>query len=128
MYKRQIINLVAVCEAALEAYTDIAEDSIQLIICDIEMHPISGLDFVKNLAAPPLVIFVTAHHGYALNCYEVSPLDFLVKPIEPIRFFKSIEKARKRLTETSEAVEPYFYIWENKAYVQICLLYTSRCV
>lgn len=114
-----IINLVAVCESALEAYTHIADGAIQLIICDIEMHPISGLDFIKNLTDSPLVIFVTAHQGYALNCYEVSPLDFLVKPIEPVRFFKSIEKARKRLTEASEAVEPYFYIWENKAYVQI---------
>lgn len=114
-----LLNLVAVCESALEAYTHIANDSIQLIICDIEMTPISGLEFIKNLNNPPLVIFVTAHQSYALDCYEVSPLDFLVKPIEPPRFFKSIEKARQRLTEAPEAIEPYFYIWENKAYVQI---------
>jgi DNA-binding LytR/AlgR family response regulator len=114
-----LLNLVAVCESALEAYDYIANASIQLVICNIEMAPISGLDFIKNLDNSPLVIFVTAHQGYALDCYEVSPLDFLVKPIEPVRFFKSVEKARKRLTETTEAVDPYFYVWENKTYVQV---------
>lgn len=114
-----LLNLVAVCQSAMEAYVHLTKKNIDLIICDIMMSPISGLDFIKNIDNPPLTIFVTSHRNYALDCYEVSPIDFLVKPIEPLRFLRSIEKVRKRLIETSEPIEPYFYIWENKAYVQI---------
>ena len=114
-----LLNLVAVCSSAMAAYAHLAESNIDLIVCDIEMSPISGLEFIKNIDNPPLIIFVTSHRDYALDCYEVSPVDFLVKPIEPTRFFRSIEKARKRLTDTPDPLEPYFYIWENKAYVQI---------
>lgn len=114
-----MLNLVAVCASAMEAYAQLAEHTIDLIVSDIEMNPISGLDFIKNLAQAPLTIFVTSHRDYALDCYEVSPIDFLVKPIEPSRFFKSIEKVRRRLTEAPDPIEPYFYIWENKTYVQI---------
>jgi DNA-binding LytR/AlgR family response regulator len=114
-----MLNLVAVCSSAMEAYAQLAEHAIDLIISDIEMNPISGLDFIKNIEQPPLTIFVTSHRDYALDCYEVSPIDFLVKPIEPPRFLRSIEKVRRRLTETPDPIEPYFFIWENKAYVQI---------
>lgn len=114
-----LLQLVAVCPSAMEAYAYLANENIDLIISDIEMPSISGLDFIKNIDNAPLTIFVTSHRGYALDCYEVSPIDFLVKPIEPARFFRSIEKVRKRLTESSEPIEPYFFIWENKAYIQI---------
>lgn len=114
-----VLNLVAVCQSAMEAYGILAENTIDLILSDIEMSPITGLDFIKNISNPPLTIFVTSHRDYALDCYEVSPVDFLVKPIEPARFFSSIEKVRKRLTEHPDPIEPYFYIWENKTYVQI---------
>lgn len=114
-----LLNLVAVCQSSMEAYARLIENNIDLIISDIEMSPISGLDFIKNIEHPPLTIFVTSHHHYALDCYEVSPIDFLIKPIEPPRFLRSIEKVRKRLIEIPEPIEPYFYIWENKAYVQI---------
>lgn len=114
-----LLHLVAVCPSAMEAYAHLANENIDLIISDIEMSPISGLDFIKNIDNAPLTIFVTSHRDYALDCYEVSPIDFLVKPIEPTRFFRSIEKVRKRLTESSEPIEPYFFIWENKAYIQI---------
>jgi DNA-binding LytR/AlgR family response regulator len=114
-----VLNLVAVCASAMEAYAYLSDKTIDLIISDIEMPPFSGLDFIKNIENPPLTIFITSHRDYALDCYEVSPIDFLVKPIEPARFFRSIEKVRRRLTEAPDPIEPYFYIWENKAYVQI---------
>lgn len=114
-----LIQLEGVFDSALAAYACLNEKNIDLLICDIEMAPISGLDFVKSIKNPPLTIFVTAHRDYALDCYEVSPVDFLVKPIEPLRFLQSIEKVRLRLTEAPNHLEPYFYVWENKAYVQI---------
>ena len=114
-----LIELKGVCGTAMEAYAHLTDNNIDLIISDIEMSPISGLDFIKNIQNPPLTIFVTSYRDYALDCYTVSPVDFLVKPIEPLQLFKSIEKVRLRLTETPNAIEPYFFIWENKAYFQI---------
>ena len=99
-----------------------AEQDIDLLICDIEMPNMSGLNFVKNLQNPPLTIFVTMYRDYALDCYDISPIDFLLKPLDLDRFFKSIEKVRKHLEQvggTPSSIEPYFFIRENQNYVQI---------
>jgi DNA-binding LytR/AlgR family response regulator len=115
------LNLVATCKSAIEAYPKLIDNDIDLIVCDIEMPEMSGLSFVKSLKNPPLVIFVTSHRDYALDCYEVSPVDFLLKPLDYERFLKAIEKVRQRLQNASETIgaEPYFFIRENQNYVQI---------
>ena len=115
------IEVVGTCESAIEGYTRINENDIDLLICDIEMPEMSGIDLVKNLKKPPLVIFVTSHRDYALDCYEVSPVDFLLKPIELDRFIKSIEKVKSRFEDMakSTSVEPYLFIRESQAYIQI---------
>ena len=115
------LNLVNTCNSAVEAYPKLIEQEIDLIICDIEMPEMSGLDFVKNLKNPPLVVFVTSHRDYALDCYEVSPVDFLLKPLDFQRFLSAIEKVRQKLLSPPESivVEPYFFVRENQNYVQI---------
>ncbi len=116
-----LLNLVGVSDSAMQAYAKLVEDDIDLLICDIEMPDMSGLQFVKSLRNSPMVIFVTAHRDYALDCYEVSPVDFLLKPIDLERFLQSIEKVRVRFFNPPEIaeVEPYFFVRENLNYVQI---------
>lgn len=116
-----LLSLVGVCSSAMDAYAQLVAAEVDLLICDIEMPELSGLDFVRSMQRPPLVIFVTSHHDYALLCYEVSPVDFLSKPPDPARFLKSIEKAWHRLQHAPESVdlEPYFFVRENQRYVQI---------
>lgn len=116
-----ILNEVGSCASAMEAYALLTEHEVDLLICDIEMPGMSGLNFIKTLRQPPLVIFVTAHRDYALDCYEVSPVDFLLKPLDQQRFLSSIEKARQRLGSTGRdtAIEPYFFVRENLNYIQI---------
>jgi DNA-binding LytR/AlgR family response regulator len=115
------LNLVGVCSSAMEGYSKLMELEVDLLICDIEMPDMSGLNFVKSIRNPPLVIFVTAHRDYAVDCYDVSPVDFLLKPLDLERFLKSIEKVRQRFTNTLETtnVEPYFFVRENFSYIQI---------
>ena len=115
------LSLKGVCGSAMEAYAKMMETEIDLLICDIEMPDMSGLTFVKNIRHSPLVIFVTAHRDYALDCYEVSPVDFLLKPLDAEKFLKSIEKVRHRLANPPESamIEPYFFVRENLNYVQI---------
>lgn len=116
-----LLNLVGVCGSAMEAYAKLVEGEIDLLICDIEMPDMSGLQFVKSLRIAPMVIFVTAHRDYALDCYEVSPVDFLLKPLDLERFLQSIEKVRVRFLNSPEIaeIEPYFFVRENLNYVQI---------
>lgn len=116
-----LLNLVGTCDSAMQAYGKLLETDIDLLICDIEMPDMTGLQFVKSLRISPMVIFVTAHRDYALNCYEVSPIDFLLKPIDLERFLQSIEKVRLKYLNPSETVtiEPYFFVRENLNYVQI---------
>jgi DNA-binding LytR/AlgR family response regulator len=115
------LNLVGTCRSAMEAYGQLAEKEIDLLICDIEMPDISGLSFIRSLRTPPLVIFVTAHATHALDSYEVSPVDFLLKPIDPARFLASIEKVRTRRQHQPDtpATEPYFLVRDSQQYVQI---------
>jgi len=116
-----ILNLVGVCSSVMEAYAKLVDGNIDLLICDIEMPDMSGLQFVKSLRITPMVIFVSAHRDYALDCYEVSPVDFLLKPLDLNRFLKSIEKVRLRYLNQNGMVEiePYFFIRENLNNVQI---------
>lgn len=117
-----LLNLIGACESAIEAYGVLAEKNIDLMISDIEMPHLSGLAFIKSINNPPLTIFVTSHRDYALDCYEVSPIDFLLKPLDYGRFLQAVEKARKRLesdTNTKVSIEPYFFIRESTNFVQI---------
>jgi len=82
-----VLKLVGVCESAFEAYAKLTEHEIDLLICDIEMPDISGIGLAKSIPNGPLIIFVTSHQKYAFDCYEVSPVDFLLKPLNFERFF-----------------------------------------
>lgn len=115
------LELVGVCGTAVEAYSLMTEKEVDLIVSDIEMPEMSGIDFIKSIKNPPLVIFVTSHRDYALDCYDVSPVDFMIKPLEVPRFFQSIEKARQRFVSPVESltIKPYIFIRENNNFVQI---------
>ena len=115
------LTLVGMCSSAMEAYGMMVEKEIDLIVCDIEMPEMKGIDFIKNIKNPPLVIFVTSHRDYALDCYDVSPVDFMLKPLDVPRFFASIEKAKLRFINPTESltIKPYLFIRENNNYIQL---------
>jgi DNA-binding LytR/AlgR family response regulator len=116
-----LIEVVGSCDSAVTAYSILMEKEIDLLICDIEMPEMSGLELVKSLKSPPLVIFATAHRDYALDCYEVSPIDFLLKPFDLPRFLKATEKVRQYLANVPDpsTISPYFFIRDSNGYVQL---------
>lgn len=82
-------------QATLQA---IAEKKPDLVLLDIEMPELSGIDLVSQLQAPlPLIVFVTAYHDYAIKAFEENALDYILKPFDQSRFQKSLERIRKRL-------------------------------
>ena len=93
-------TLVGICSNALEAFALLNKEKVDLLLLDINMPEISGMDFLKTLKNPPLVIFTTAYHEYAVASYELNAVDYLLKPIPFERFLKAIYKAKQLLQET----------------------------
>ena len=88
------LELVAVCDNALQANTFLQANTVDLVLLDIQMPKLSGLDFLKSLEQPPVVIITTAYQEYALEGYELNVTDYLVKPIAFSRFVKAVNKAK----------------------------------
>jgi DNA-binding LytR/AlgR family response regulator len=87
------LNLVAQCENPIKAAAVLNEQPVDLIFLDIHMPKISGIEFLKTLKHPPLVIVTTAYPEYALEGYALDVVDYLMKPIPFERFLKASQKA-----------------------------------
>ena len=87
------LDLLAQFTSAPAALDFLEKNKADLVLLDIQMPGLNGIDFIKNLSYKPLVIFTTARQEYAAAAYDLDVLDYLVKPISPERFKKAIEKA-----------------------------------
>jgi two-component system, LytTR family, response regulator len=85
-------ELVGVCNNALEAKEVLNKLEVDLIFLDIQLPGMTGLNFLRSLANPPLVVLTTAYAEYALESYEFSVIDYLLKPISFERFSKTVNK------------------------------------
>lgn len=91
------IDLVKGCRSAKEALEVLTEEHIDLMLIDVNMPDINGVDFVKSLKNPPMVIFTTAHAQYALDGFKVDAVDYLVKPFTVADLMRACDKARTLL-------------------------------
>jgi len=91
-----------------EALQWLDENPVDLILLDINMPSISGIDFYKNLPYTPMVIFLTSYSDYAVESYNVNAVDYLLKPFTFERFRQAMEKAeaqQQRSRNTASAQE-----------------------
>ncbi|GHA76452.1 DNA-binding response regulator [Pontibacter akesuensis] len=86
------LELVCRCDNAVEAYSCLQSEHIDLMFLDIQMPKLTGIDFLKSLAHPPKVIFTTAYRDYAVEGFELNVVDYLLKPIAFERFLKAVSK------------------------------------
>lgn len=101
------LNLQGSAENPLEALTLMEENAVDLLFLDIQMPKLNGLDFLKSLTNPPLVIITTAYPSFALEGYQLDVLDYLVKPITFQRFLKASMKAKKQFGLIQQPTIPY---------------------
>lgn len=88
---------------AMDAYNYLQDNQVDLLLLDIEMPGMSGIDLTKNLVhRRPLIIFTTSRKEYAAEAFEMNVADFLVKPVMPARFIQAIEKARQIIDSNKE--------------------------
>lgn len=91
--KIQYLNLLGTFSNPFEAVATLNNEQVDLIFLDIQMPQISGLEFLKSLYNPPMVIFTTAFREYAFEGFEYNAVDYLVKPFAFDRFSRSVSKA-----------------------------------
>ena len=105
IHKVPFLELAARCQSALEARNFLASDTVDVIFCDINMPDLNGMDFVKSLAAPPLVVFTTAYSEYAVEGFKVNAVDYLLKPFGLQDFQRAANRVRERLEVSGERSE-----------------------
>jgi len=91
--KIPFLNFIGRCTSAFEAIEILNKQKVDLIFLDINMPHISGIEFLKSLESRPMIIFTTAYSEFAVEGFELSAIDYLVKPIAYDRFLKAVNKA-----------------------------------
>ncbi len=119
------LTLVARCSNAIEANEALKNNKIDIMFLDIQMPQLTGVDFLKTLSNPPLVIFTTAYSEYAVEGFELNAIDYLLKPISFDRFCKAVNKATEQLemhrharSEGAEHID-HFFVKSDKKLMRI---------
>lgn len=119
------LQLEGICNNVFELISFLNKNKeIELIFLDIKMPEISGIDFVAMFNNPPAIIYTTAYNNYAVDAFNQSAVDYLLKPISLDRFSKSVQKASLALrqpqqTASISAGSNYFYVKSDKRLIKI---------
>ena len=97
------LELTTQCQSALDARAFLEHETVDAIFCDINMPDLNGMDFVKSLASPPLVVFTTAYSEYAVEGFRVNAVDYLLKPFGLQEFQRAAQRLRERIEGTRVA-------------------------
>ncbi len=104
--KVPFLELTAQCQSAVEARQFLENDTVDAIFCDINMPDLNGMDFVKSLTTPPLIVFTTAYAEYAVEGFKVAAVDYLLKPFGLQDFQRAANRLQERLAPPSSLLAP----------------------
>ena len=121
------LKLAQRCSNALEANEALKNHDIDLMFLDIQMPQLTGIDFVKTLTKPPMIVFTTAYANYAIQGFDLNALDYLLKPISLERFMKAVNKAldhadlqeRENHAPSSLESSEFFFVKADKKLVKV---------
>lgn len=109
------LEVVGECANASDAYNFLQQTPADLLLLDIEMPGMTGVELVKAVSPnQPLIIFTTSKKDYAVEAFELNVVDYIVKPITPVRFIQAVDKARQLLENSNEELKV-----ENEEFVFI---------
>ena len=95
--KIPFLQLEAACQDTFEATKVLSEKTVDALFLDINMPDLNGLDFIRSLTDPPLVVFTTAYSEYAVEGYKIDAIDYLLKPFGLDEFQRAANKIKKQL-------------------------------
>jgi DNA-binding LytR/AlgR family response regulator len=102
------------CNNALDAGHILRTRKIDLVFLDIEMPELNGMELIKTLKNPPLIIFTTAYRDFAPEAFEIDAIDYLVKPISFERLIQAINKFFDRVP-TRQSIQSFNNLGESKS-------------
>ena len=139
--KMHFIEIVAVCKDGMEASNILNHTAIDIVLSDIDMPHLNGIELLQSQQEPPVFIFISSYSEYAAESYNLDAIDFIVKPATLSRLVKAVNKAieyieLKKVIESEQernATGPsvniddhktgeykdYFYVKENYDYSRI---------
>lgn len=116
------ITLVGQCGSAEEALAALTAAKPDLVFLDVEMPECDGFELLDRIGPAPAfaIVFVTAHHQFALRAFEVGALDYLLKPFDDQRFERVLERVKERLNVPSETRRFYHQARQHAGGGEIC--------
>ena len=112
------VEIVGECESAIEAKSFLSKNEVDILMLDVEMPGMTGLELLKLLPVKPVTILITAKAGYAVEAFELNVIDYLVKPISIARLMLAVQKAKELLamknTQLNEINPDQIFIKDNK--------------
>jgi len=104
----EFLELAGICNSSLEAAKFLRAQPVDLLLLDVEMPEMSGLDLLSTLNREAMVIMVSASRDYAVEAFEQSVIDYLVKPVAYPRFLIAAQKARDKVKLNSQSTSTDF--------------------
>jgi DNA-binding LytR/AlgR family response regulator len=98
------LQLVGSYTDSVEAIAALRENPVNLVFLDIQMPDMDGMELAHMLPAQTKIIFTTAFKEYAFDSYEVSAIDFLLKPVRYNKFLAAVEKAQERIAPQPSSI------------------------
>jgi two-component system LytT family response regulator len=97
------VEVVGTATAAATALAEIAERDVDALFLDIHMPQLDGFELLRRLTTSPMVVFVTAHDAYALQAFEASAIDYLLKPVKRERLERTLDRLERRQGDPASA-------------------------
>ncbi|MBI3519150.1 MAG: response regulator transcription factor [Bacteroidetes bacterium] len=113
------------CASPIDAYNYLQKEPIDLMFLDVEMPGMTGIELVKNLEKRPIIILITSKTDYAVEAFELSVADYIIKPVNLSRFMLAVSKAKELFDSKGQKVElndkdkDYVFVRSNSVLTKI---------
>ncbi|MEW7278439.1 LytTR family DNA-binding domain-containing protein [Aquimarina sp. 2201CG1-2-11] len=95
-------EIIYSCNNAVDAFEFVHQNQVDLIFVDINMPMVNGIDFIKSLHTPPLIIIISSDNSYAVEGFELDVVDYILKPVSLQRLMKTLNKVSRILQLSSK--------------------------
>ncbi len=100
------LEVFAECDSAQSAFNCLSKTEIDLLFLDVEMPDMTGLELLKSISNPPLVVLITSKKDYAIEAFDLHVADYIVKPVTAPRFMAAVNHARLLFNQRKQAALP----------------------
>ena len=116
-------EIMASFDNALDAIHFLSKNKVEVIFLDIQLPELNGIDFIKTLINPPLIVITSAYNEHAIEAFELIVLDYLLKPYSFQRFMKTIARINNHFdsdkAEKAASNDPFIYVKENRQNIKV---------